>query len=414
MRTSLIASSLLVAAAGTTVHANAFLLNEFDARAVGRGNAVSASDVDASSIYYNIGGLAVADGTRIVVGGSLIGPIASFKDSTGAVTDSNTSPQFIPGVFASSRVHDMVSVGLGFYTPFGLAISWPASSPQADLVREEVLHTFFITPSVGLNLDKQVPGLSFGAGLDLVPATVELKQDIFFGSDRGNAHLAATAFGIGGRFGVMYRPPALRQLSLGVMYRTDVKEDFSGTGRFEAPSPYRAQLPPDGDVRTSITLPQSVSGGVAYRPADNVELEADLVWTNWKKFSKLAIDVPSTTGMGSMTISSPRDYKNTTTLRIGGEYALPNYKTALRLGFIYDPTPIPTTRLTAELPDIDKYDVCAGGSYQLGKFDLHLGLIYVIKQTRQTAMDPGTPEYKGSFDVQAWVVSLGLSGKLGG
>ena len=191
--------------------------------------------------------------------------MASYTDPSGAKTESDTPTQGVPGIFLSSRVHPMVAVGIGFYTPFGLAVSWPDSSPQNDVIHEEALHTFFITPSVGVNLGSFVPGLSAGIGLDLVPATVDLKQDVYFGTDRGTAHLGGTAFGVGGRIGVMYRPTSQPALSLGAMYRTQVKEDFSGTGDFDAPAPYRGQLPPDGDVKTSITLPQQVSVGAAYK-----------------------------------------------------------------------------------------------------------------------------------------------------
>ena len=71
---------------GGSAHANAFLLNEFDARAVGRANAVTATDSDPSSIYYNVGGLAVADGTHVMIGGSLIAPFATYNDPSGNKT----------------------------------------------------------------------------------------------------------------------------------------------------------------------------------------------------------------------------------------------------------------------------------------------------------------------------------------
>jgi len=287
-------------------------------------------------------------------------------------------------------------------------VDWPATSPQADVVREIVLHTFFITPSVGLNLGKWVPGLTLGAGLDIVPATVELKQDINFGSDvGGSAHLAGNAVGVGGRVGAMYRPEGLRQLSFGVMWRSDVVENFTGTGAFTAPAPYRAMLPPDGNIKTNITLPQQFSGGIAYRPLEALEIEADVVWTNWSKFQSLPITLPN----GSMLVQ-PKDYKDTITARFGVEYGLPQYNCAVRAGFIYDPTPVPRTTLDATLPDVDRYIVTAGASYQIHRFDLHLGLLWVTPQKRTTDPSPNTPEFKGTFDVQALVGSIGLSGKI--
>ena len=396
---------------GSVAHANAFLLNEFDAKAVGRGNATAATDTDASSIYYNVGGLASAEGTHVMIGGALIAPSASFTDgTTGAKTDSTTNPQVIPAVFASSRIHDMVAVGIGFYTPFGLAISWPDGAATNDVVHTESLHTFFITPSVGLNLGSFVPGLTVGGGIDIVPATVELTQDIFFGTDVGSAHLGATALGIGGRLGVMYKPHGFQNLSLGAMWRSDVKENFSGTGNFDAPAPYRGTLPPDGDISTSITLPQSFTGGVAYRPAQNIELEANVIWTNWSVFKSLDILVPTTTG-GTMTLSTPENYTNTVTFRAGAEYDMPLLGLGFRVGYIYDPTPVPASALTAQLPDINRNDLCAGASKSFGTYDVHLGLLWVLPSTRTTSTDQFMPEHKGSYDVTAFVTSVSLAAK---
>jgi long-chain fatty acid transport protein len=404
-------SFVLVAALGGSAYANGFLLNEFDAKAVGRGNAVTATDVDPSSIYYNIGGLAVGEGTNVQIGGSLVSPNASFADVDGNKTKSDTNPQGIPGVFASARVSSMVAVGIGFYTPFGLAISWPTTSPQTDVIKDEALHTFFITPSVGLNLGSFVPGLSVGGGLDLVPATVELKQYIPFGNEMGTAHLAGTAFGVGGRIGAMYRPPSEPRLSIGVMWRSDVKENFSGSGDFDAPAPFRGQLPPDGDVKTSVTLPQQVVGGAAFKIVPDFELEANVYWTNWSKFKSLDIEVPAA-GSGTMTIGGPRDYENKTSFRVGAEYGFPRIGAAVRAGYIYDPTPIPSTHLTAELPDINRNDITIGGSKTFGNYGIHVGLLWVLPGSRSTSDQPNEPEHKGTFDVSAFVASVTLSGHL--
>jgi long-chain fatty acid transport protein len=416
---------LLVAGAGVTAHAGGFLLNEFDAKAVGRGNATTATDVDPSSIYYNVGGLAAGvDGTQAMISGSLVSPQASFTDATtNEKTDANASTAFVPGVFVSHRMTSMFAIGIGFYTPFGLSVSWPTSSAQAEVAQDVTLRTYFITPAVGANLGSFVPGLSVGAGIDLVPATLELKQQIPFGTDPpGNAHLGANAVGIGGRIGVMYKPNSMRQLSLGAMWRSDVKEDFSGTGNFnvDASTPqFRSLLPPDGNIKTSITLPQSVSAGVGYRATDSLELETDVVWANWSKFKQLDIQTPSATvPMSTMTIHQVTAYDDTVSVRVGAEYAFPWVGAAVRAGFIFDPSPVPSAHLTAQVPDIDRYDVTLGGTKTIGDYAVHLGLLWVLPGNRKTAggtfTDPmNTPEQKGTFDVTAFVATVTLQGHFG-
>ena len=407
-------SIALVAGLGATAtaHANGFALNEFDAKAVGRANAEAATDSDASAIFYNVGGLANADGIQVRVSGSIVDPIASFT-TNGTKIDSNTGPQPLPAAFVSARVHEMVTVGIGFTMPFGLALSWPDGAPTNNELHKQALRTFFITPSVGVKLDKYVPGLSVGAGVDLVPATVDLQQDVFFGDSTGTAELGGTGFGIGGRIGAMYRPAGMPALSIGAMYRSDVKENFTGKGNFDADPIYRNQLPPDGDISTSLTLPQQIVGGVAYRAMPQLELEANVLWTNWSKFKTLDVVVPAQTGTGTMTISTDEEYQNTFSGRLGVEYTLPEQGLGLRAGFIYDPTPIKAQYLTVRLPDIDRYIVTAGASKAFGDYSVHLGLLYVLPQSRATSSDTNMPVNKGTFDVQAFVASVTLAGTFG-
>src|SRR5580704_4289140 len=400
---------------GATAHANAFLLNEFDAREVGRGNAAAASDFEPSSIYYNVGGLALGDGTRFQVGGSLVAPFVTFNQTGGPSTDSNTSPQVLPSLFVSHRVNDVVSAGIGFYTPFGSALSWPNDAPTLDVVHTLSLRTYFITPAIGLNLGKLIAGLTVGAGVDLVPGTFEITKDIYFGTDRGTADLGATAFGVGGRIGAMYRVESLPQLSFGAMWRSSVKLDYTGTGNFDAPAPYRSSLPPDGPISSTIKLPQQWTVGAAYRPLDELEIEADVVWTDWSVFKNLDINVPANAASGTQTLATPENYTNTFSVRAGAEYWLPDLGLGVRAGYIYDPTPVPSTSLTPQLPDDDRHEVTLGATKELGNIDLSVGLLWLIPRTRATATgtaeDP--PEYKGTYDISAFVASLTVGGHFG-
>jgi long-chain fatty acid transport protein len=402
-------STLGLGALAANAHANAFNINEHDARVTGRGGATAASNTTPSSIVFNPGGIAVAEGTNILIGSSLYLASGSYTPEGGPKTSTDSSPSVVPSLYLTSRVHDMVAVGIGLHLPFGLAVSWPDNHAQADVIQDQSLRTYFITPSVGINLNKQVPGLSIGGGLDIVPATVQLEQAIIFGDTRGQAVLGGDALGIGGRLGVMYHPQALKQLKLGVMWRSDVKLDFSGKGDFDAPQPYRGQLPPDGDIRTSITLPQSVWGGAAYSATPELELEYNAVWINWRKFDELRIELP-----GDAVTVSPQDYRNTVSHRIGLEYKFPAQQAAVRAGFIYDPTPIPGTTLTARLPDIDRKNITLGGSKWFGdSYGAHVGLLWVTPGERDAADTPYEPQFKARYGVQAFVASLMFSGTFG-
>jgi long-chain fatty acid transport protein len=386
--------------------ANAFNINEHDARVTGRGGATAATNTSPSSMVFNPGGLAVAEGTNIMIGGTVYVAQGWYEPMDGGDrTNTDSPPAIVPSMYVTSRLSDLIAVGIGLHFPFGLAVSWPDQHTQAEVIQDQTLRTFFITPTIGFNLDKYVPGLSIGGGVDIVPATVVLEQAVVFGDTRGMAVLGGDAIGIGGRAGVMYRPPTVPELKVGVMWRSDVKLDFEGEGDFDIDDPYRSQLPADGPISTSITLPQAVWGGVAYSVLPKLELEANAVWINWKKFDELRVDLP-----GDAETVSPQNYRNTVTLRVGGEYTLTEQKAAVRAGFIYDPTPIPTTTLTARLPDVNRKNVTVGGSMALGKYAAHVGLLWVTPGSRETSDEMYRPQFKGTYGVQAFVTSLSLTG----
>jgi len=200
----------------------------------------------------------------------------------------------------------------------------------------------------------------------------------------------------------------LPQLSVGAMWRSQVNEDFTGKGDFDIAAPFRDQLPPDGDISTSFKIPQSVNFGVAYRPIENLELEADGLWVNWSKFKEIRIKLPDMTDK-----VSPENYNDTFTVSVGVDYKLPAYNAAVRVGYIYDPTPIPAESLTAQLPDANRHDLTAGGSYSFGNYDVHLGLLWVLPESRKTSDTMYTPIHKGTYEIQALVTTLTLGGHFG-
>lgn len=412
LRTSLFGAlgALGLGALSSVASANGFYIHEHDAKVTGRGGANVAVDDDPSAVIYNPGGIAIGAGTRVSLTATVIDAKGSYFDPNNMDqrTDTDSPPAVLPSFFATTRINDLLAAGVGFHLPFGLAVSWPTNHTLADVNQDLNLRTFFITPSIGLNLNSYVPGLSVGGGVDLAPSTVTLDRVLVFPDATGIAKLGGSAFGIGGRVGVQYHPAALKQLHLGVMWRAQMNLDFTGKADFDVDPAYRASLPPDGDIKTSLRLPQAIMGGVAFNPTPALQLEADVTWTNWKKFNELRIELP-----GGVETVAPQLYANKVTLRIGAEYALAHLKAAVRAGYAYDPTPVPNTTVSALFPDADRHVLTAGGSYWLGNYDLNLGLLWVLPASQTTSDEPYMPDFKGKYEVTALVASLSVGGKFG-
>ncbi len=418
LRTSLFTALGLAGLAGTA-SANAFNINEHDARVTGRAGATAASNDEPSAIVFNPAGIARVEGTQISLGGSLYIAEGSYDNDTSDRVTTDGPPSAVPNLFIASRVHDMIAVGLGFHLPFGLAVSWPDGHAQSTIAQDSDLRTLFISPVVGVNLNKQVPGLTLGLGVDIVPASVHLQRAVRFGETEGTVDLAADTVGVGFRAGVQYHPPKVKGLKLGVMYRSKVALDFEGQADFDIDDPFRSQLPPDGDASTTINLPQAVWGGIGYT-VDNLEVEVNAVWIGWSDTftddtnrggdaTALSINLP-----GGQVSNVPQDYKNTLTWRLGLDYKLPKQKLNLRAGFIYDPTPIPTSTVTAQLPDVDRFAFTVGASREItSSIDGHFGALWIPQRERDSSSDPQYPIFHGTYGVTALVLSLGVKGTFG-
>jgi long-chain fatty acid transport protein len=389
-------------------HASGFHIDEQDARSTGRAGAVTADPGGAAAVYFNPAAIATLNGVDVELGASWVTPSAKFQSAdTGETTKARTQNFVLPQLFASWRASELLAIGVGVYSPFGLALDWPATSPGRASVRQAELRTFFLTPVVALNFSRWVPGLAVGAGLELVPASVRLTRDVPFGVDTGSAALSGEAFGIGGHAGIYFHPRPLPQWSFGVTYRSAVKLNFDGQANFGAPSLYRASLPPDGDVQTSITLPQSVNAGIAFAPTPEWKLELDGSWIGWSSYDRLDVHLPD----GSVQ-SSFRDWKDSLTARLGSEYTF-DERWTVRVGAIWDETPIPRSTLDFQLPDANRIDLTVGFGAQLSRiFQLDVGALYVLPEKRSTGTAPYEPPVKGRFTVDAWVFGLTLGIRL--
>ena len=180
-------SLLVVAGLAGAAHANGFFLNEFDAqgdrprRRVDRDRHRPVVD-----LLQRRRARASATARSVMIGGSLIAPSASFTDTTGAKTDSTTSAQVVPGIFVTLA---RPPAGRGRHRLLHAVRARDrrgrASSPQANDVvrrRSRCARTSSRRRSASTSA-ASCPGLTVGAGVDLVPATVELTQEMYFGTD---------------------------------------------------------------------------------------------------------------------------------------------------------------------------------------------------------------------------------------
>ena len=238
---------------------------------------------DPSSIVFNPGGIAIDRGHDVSRSAARsTSPRARTTLDGDEDARPTRAPSVVPNLYITSRVHDMVAVGIGLHLPFGLArvVAGRATAARRHPGPEpaHVLHH-----ADGRRQPQQAgarPRRSAAAS-DIVPATIELEQDILFGDTTGTAHLGGDTVGFGVRAGVHVSPARGARAQA----RRDVPQPGQPRLQGQRRLRHRRSVPRAAAARrqhhAEIELPQTVSGGAAYSPVKNLEIEVNAVWINW-------------------------------------------------------------------------------------------------------------------------------------
>lgn len=399
----------LLAAAPDRAAGQGFGIYEHGTCTMARGGAAVAEPCDdGSAMYFNPAGLTSTDGLTVSAGGTVISAFGQFTaDATGEEFDLENDPIPVPHGYAAYGVDDRLAVGLGVFVPYGLETKWPSDRETGFEGRfdgyDNSLQSIYVQPTVAY---RPTEWLSLGAGLDVVVSTVELNRrldlsrqavpgaGVTFGqlgipprTDFADATLDADpSTGIGGNFGVQVL--ATEDVTFGARYTTQVTIDYEGDAAFEqvatgltvptdlevggttvpAGTSWDQVVAPlfqpggtlgDQAVNTSITMPDQLVAGVAYRPSDRLLLEADWQWVDWSDFDRIVIDLERAPDSERI-----QDYGDTHGVRLGAEYDL-DRRFDLRAGFIHHGAAAPDQTVTPLLPEARRSEFTAGLGVQI-------------------------------------------------
>jgi len=352
-------------------------------------SSVTAMSDDPSAVFYNAAGIAQGKGIDVLLGDTLIIPRLTFTSATTGNTASTRG--FVPPLhfFATVGLTHDLSVGLGVFSPFGMAVKWPSDWEGRSLATNSTLATYDVNPTVAYRIGP----VRIGAGLQIVRATLDLQRKIPFGDQEGSSELGGSDWGFGTNIGAQIEAVP-QYLSFGIHYRSTVKLNFDGHAHFEnIPPPLTAAIH-DQRVSSSLTQPDSLALGIASRPIPGLVLDVDLVWFDWKKVTSVAMNFPDDQ-TGALSTSLRKDWKNTVSLSMGGEAKVAG-SWRVRAGVMVDPSPSPADTLSPETPDADRLNLALGVGYRHGSgmyADLGYQLILLFKKPSTAPELPG--EYGG-------------------
>lgn len=351
-----------------------FRLPDQDSAAMAMGGAFVGQADNPSAVWYNPAGITDLDGTRISAGFIAIYPVLSHANGTTDVSERDVF--FPPQLFATDKVNDRVSLGLGITSPFGLSTNWSDTSATSSVATLSRVKTININPDIAYKISDT---LAVAVGLDymILQATMDKLLPI---PGSPNFRLDGKGEGLGANAGIKYK--ATDQLNLGLSYRSRIKVKVDGTAEVSA-------LGFSNSAQTDITLPDLMQLGASYKASDNLTINTDLEYTWWSTYDRLVVQSNTIHQLGvlfgnpsaSDTSVSEKDWKNTWTIRIGGQYKLSD-QWKLRAGYVYDQTPVPSDRFETAVPDSDRQGLTAGTGYASGSVTVDAAYMYLMFKNR--------------------------------
>jgi long-chain fatty acid transport protein len=410
-RLALLLAAFAAPISAGALHAQAFGLNEIGSCAIARGYATTASPChDASTIYWNSAAATSLTGWSVLAGVAAIKIDGSFtQDTTRRRWDATVPTQWVPHAFVN--YHDSsssVAYGVGFYVPYGLTSEWPGDFPGRFSAQKATLKTFYIQPNFAWRFNDK---WSVGGGPIFGHSSVELDQaldlslqvapapgnptfgqlGIATGTEFALAKLKGSASAWGAQIAIAGHP--YQGWSVGARFLTplEFKYDNADASFSQVPTnlvvggtlspqvpvgtPIDAILAPQFQaggalvsqtVSTKITHPAQIQAGVAYTGYKDWLFEADYAWVGWKRFDVLPVIFQGPAAAASRTLIE--NYNNSSAIRLGAEYTIPNQGWKLRGGFAGVASAAPPETVTPLLPEQDRNYWTLGAGYLINKY----------------------------------------------
>ncbi|WP_428039679.1 OmpP1/FadL family transporter [Candidatus Avelusimicrobium fimicolum] len=350
-----------------------FALYEYSARGTAMGGATVANKAEPASLAVNPALITELDGTQAQLGLTVV--TANAKTTVaGQQRGLKNDVWYLPNFYVTQKWSDQVSVGLGGFSRYGLGGEYKNWETWAgsQLAYKVKLETFSFTPTIAVKANDE---FSVAMGLEAMVIGFTQNSTLMPGPAANATAYEISGSGVswGGNFSFIYRPEWAEKWSLGAMYRTKVKQNLNG--RIHAGMEYAARNIFDDDAKGAITLPDSLTAGVSFRPTEDLILEAGIVGTFWSAYDQILIEYSDRES--TPTIHNKKDYKDTYRLNLGAEYNLnPNW--AVRAGYVFDKSPINKHEMDTLVPVDDRHIASVGAGYHNDTWSVDLSYSHIF------------------------------------
>jgi long-chain fatty acid transport protein len=385
--------------------ASGFFINQQSVRGLGRVNAgVAAAADDPSTMFFNAANLAYlwcrntaapsgahelpcnaapsadADwasfGVQVIIPRSDLtnsdsvaatpGTLGNLLPFAGSNFSNPTNPTPVPNLYWAHRLADGNGfIGLAAGSPFGLG----AKYSNDWFGRYDSIEASLTTINLSMIAAYRVaPMVTIGGGLDVQYAKTKLVTAIpnpltpggpTVATD-GNSTIEGSAWTPGFNVGVMFAPDAA--MRVGLMFRSRMNHDVSGTATTADLTGPLAQFNGEVDVSAKLKLPAIASIGIVGQATEKLTLYAQYDWYGFSTFNEVRVVFAD----GGPDVVRAENYRDSFAVSAGLDWAWSDALT-LRAGLRYDRTPTVDGYRDTAFPDADRYWLGLGATYRLAK-----------------------------------------------
>ena len=370
-------SLTLLALAGSTAFAGGYRVSIQGQKQLAMGHTGVAVVNSAEVAFFNPAGMAYLDKKfNLSVGANGLFANTKFQNSQyGWEADTkNFGTPF--SVYATYKLNDWFTAGLAVYTPYGSAVEWGQDWEGSHLVNNIDLQAIFVQPSISVRVGEH---FSVGGGPIFATGSVNFNRNVDrtttnLGGERTDLTIESkgiTAWGY--TAGFMFNPTD--KLRIGMNYRSEIiMEARDGDATFNDYPEFGTA--PTTKFNADLPLPAELTVGLSYKFTDKFLMAFDYNRAMWSVYKNLDVDFTNNTPT-LQDSHNPRNYKNSSTYRVGMQYAA-NDKFTFRAGWYFDESPVQDGYFAPETPRNDSMGYTGGLTYQFNsKLGVDLSFLYL-------------------------------------
>jgi len=396
---------LLFSFAAMTSMGGGYQVGLHSTRNTGMGLIGTSLNYDASSIFYNPGGVSfLTDRWSFSGGVSLIFGRATFQGK-----DENYQAQIehelnVPFYFyAAYKATDKLSIGIAVNTPYGNSLSWGDNWQGRFLIQNLNFKAITVQPTLSYKFN-DIIGIGFGLVWSYGSVTLNKALPIDYTGGEGQLNIKGSAIGFGCNAGVMIHP--VKGLNIGIDYRSKINMNVqSANATFTVPAALKAQFP-DCEVSVGLPLPANLDFGVSYEFNHKFMIGLNLCYVFWKQYDSLVFNFKARTPSLGRTATAAL-YQNRLIPRIGFQYII-NPVVTVRVGGYYDPSPVQSDYLNPQTPSTNEIGLTAGFSvFPFKGFSIDAAFLYLMGTKRDGTYSP--ENFAGTYYTAFYIPAIGLT-----